>query len=750
MTIKLFMKLIFFCAVLILKCSVLFSQGEEIAPMISNPDIVFNTKSNNKNVKASSLTFDSTFLYFPDTLKLPFFDEFSKNKFQQYSANFSDLGVTSDKKYHLIDNSTLLPLSLDSIFSSDITYHRIVNIDNITYTDVHFNPHPIKIGSLVSYPISYVTTNVYPPYYIYDSLGVSGDISDTIWIPSPIKQDSATKFFAYLNDTNSYWLDSYAYHNYRFAVNPWSIGVATFDGLDDKGKAYSLGSISTNYADYLTSKPIDLSINSASDSIYLSFLYQSGGFGEEPDETDSLILEFYSKDLDQWNRIWSAKGTADLEFKVGHIPIKNVQYFKKGFQFRFKNYGRISGSFDVFNLDYVNLRASSGHQDTLFKDFAWVYPITTLLNDYTSVPWDHYKSNFPGKMSPIVNLVVRNGSNIFENTSTPGKIEIEYDAVTEGAFTITGNSFSGGVLNYAPRTIYSTLHDLSGGYQYDASKLGTNQTFTIIGTAPVGFENYPQNDSTFSEQYFGNFYSYDDGSAEAAYGVTGTESELAVQYIPYESDSIIGVMTNFVEAATDVSNKLFLLTVWDDDSGKPGNILYQDNIFFPRSPKYGSTTNKLYTYYFTDTLKVHVNGAFYIGWKQFDSESLNIGFDKNIITNNKTFYSNNEGISWNNSSIEGSVMIRPIFSTAMDLELNISENKISNKNLHIYPNPTTGIVQIKNTPEGFNGIDIYNIQGKLLISTTTELEIDLNNYPVGLYLFRVKNSSGKIYKVIKN
>ena len=95
-------------------------------------------------------------------------------------------------------------------------------------------------------------------------------------------------------------------------------------------------------------------------------------------------------------------------------------------------------------------------------------------------------------------------------------------------------------------------------------------------------------------------------------------------------------------------------------------------------------------------------------------------------------------------------MIRPIFSTAMDLELNISENKINDKNLNIYPNPTTGIVQIKNTPEGFNGIDIYNIQGKLLISTTTELEIDLNNYPVGVYLFRVKNSSGKIYKVIKN
>ena len=403
----------------------------------------------------------------------------------------------------------------------------------------------------------------------------------------------------------------------------------------------------------------------------------------------------------------------------------------------------------MFHLDYVHLRTQSGKQDTLFKDFAFSYPIGSLLKTYTSVPWDHYKNHFSGKMSPTVNLVVRNGSNIYENTSTPGKIEIEHNSSPEGSFIITGNSFSGGVLNYAPRTVYSTLHDLSGGYHYDESKLGTSQSFNIVGTAPVGFENYPQNDSTFSEQYFGNFYSYDDGTAEAAYGVTGTESQLAIKYIPYESDSIIGVMTNFVEAATDVSNKLFLLTVWDDDGGKPGSILYQDNIFFPRSPKYGSNTNKFYTYYFTDTLKVNVNGAFYIGWKQFDSESLNIGFDKNIITNDKTFYSNNAGISWNNSSIEGSVMLRPIFSTTMDLELNISENKIKNDNLIIYPNPTTGIVQIKNIPNGFNGMDIYNIQGKILISTS-DVEIDMSTYPNGVYLFRSKDSNGKIYKVIKN
>ena len=70
-------------------------------------------------------------------------------------------------------------------------------------------------------------------------------------------------------------------------------------------------------------------------------------------------------------------------------------------------------------------------------------------------------------------------------------------------------------------------------------------------------------------------------------------------------------------------------------------------------------------------------------------------------------------------------------------------------NLIIYPNPTTGIVQIKNISNIFNGMDIYNIQGKMLISTS-DVEIDISTYPDGVYLFRSKDSNGKIYKVIKN
>ena len=105
-----------------------------------------------------------------------------------------------------------------------------------------------------------------------------------------------------------------------------------------------------------------MSTTSAADSVYFSFLYQPKGLGDLPEPSDSLVLEFYAKDLDQWNRIWSAQGEVFDGFKQGHIAIKNSDYFKKGFQFRFKNYGGLSGSLDHFHLDYVNLRKFSGQQ----------------------------------------------------------------------------------------------------------------------------------------------------------------------------------------------------------------------------------------------------------------------------------------------------------------------------------------------------------------------------------------------------
>ena len=82
---------------------VLLSQVEEIGPLTSNPDLYSGKIKELSAVKSNPGTFDSTFIYFSDTLSLPFFDEFSRNHFETYSANYSDPGVTSDKKYRILE-----------------------------------------------------------------------------------------------------------------------------------------------------------------------------------------------------------------------------------------------------------------------------------------------------------------------------------------------------------------------------------------------------------------------------------------------------------------------------------------------------------------------------------------------------------------------------------------------------------------------------------------------------------------------
>jgi hypothetical protein len=724
----------------------LFAQGEEVGPLTGNPDLYSKTAAKTNNQKVNLGAFDSTFIYYSDTLDLPLFDEFSKDHFQKFDVDYSDPGVTSDKKFRILDNSTLIPIANDLFFTGQQTFRRTYDMVTSTYTDDNFAANQYKVGSLVTYPVAYATTNLYPPYYIYDTVGAP-DISDTIWITNPeFYQDSATQFFANLNDPNAYWLDRSAYHNYRYAVEPWSLGVVTFDGLDENGYPYSIGSTQTNYADYLTSKPLDLSALNASDSVYFSFLFQPEGFGDVPESSDSLVLEFYAKDLDQWFRIWSTSGEATTDFQVGHIRLSDPKYFKKGFSFRFKNYGALSGSLDHFHLDYVHLRALSGFQDTLFKDFAFVYPIGSLLKTYTSVPWDHFKNSPAGRMNDNVSITVHNSSNLPENNQN-GKVEISYNSLLEGSFTLNATTLSGGNINYGPRETYTSYHDLSGGYVYDITKTSNHQSFDLLATASAQFPNLAQNDSTSGVQYFANYYSYDDGTAEAAYGPTGVQSRLAIKYQAYEADSLIGLKIHFVPSVNDVSDKLFLVTVWDVGSdGKPSTVKYEDNIFFPRSPVYGSYSNQFIDYYFKDTLKVSVGTTYFVGWRQLDAERLNVGLDRNLDNSSMTYYSNDGGFTWNQSSISGSVMIRPVYSTSLDPELGVPVKELVAEAV-LYPNPTNDAVTIKMVEGEYNGVEVYSIQGQKIIDTSVDF-VSLADHPSGVYFFKIKGIQ-KVYKIIK-
>lgn len=716
-----------------------FAQKMELAPMIQNTSI--EAKSNLK----SNGSLDSSFVFKVDTLSLPFLDDFSTNKFQSYKGDYSAAGVTNQVYYKLLNNSNSTPFPSTTFFTNQLTFKRTYDIVNNVFTDSIFPAIQVKVGDLDAYPIQYQTLDVYPPYFIYDTIGIP-NFTDTVWLNNPIYyQDSVRIFNMSINEPSKLWIDSYAYHNYRYAMNPRSLGVVTFDGLDQNGFPYLINTAVTNYADRLTSKPVDLSGLSASDSVYLSFLYQPEGFGDIPEASDSLIVEFYAKDLDQWFRVWSTEGDAVCPFKAAHLKITESKYFKKGFQFRFRNYGSLAGALDNFHVDYVHLRALSSYDDTLFKDFAFVYPLNSLIKEYTSVPWDHYKNSAVSTMTDSLLIRVYNGSSNPENYQN-GQLNFSYNGLITGSYILQGFNLAGQNINFSPRTFHTSFHNLSNGAQFDKSLAGNEQLFEVKANASAQFPNDAVNDSTSFVQRFYNYYSYDDGSAEAAFGPTGTQSRLAIAFESYEEDSIIGVNMHFVPSVNNVSGKLFLISVWSDNNGKPGNLLYEDDAFSPRSPVYKNGLNPFYSYYFRDTTKVAIGKKFHVGWRQLDGDRLNLGLDRNIDHSDKIKFSVDGGNQWLSSPFPGSAMIRPIFSTALDPTIGLTENTLKVK---LFPNPTDGKLSILlSDGKEINLGEIIDFTGRILFKFTGN-ELDFSSLNDGIYFLRIPNLPGKLFKVVK-
>jgi Secretion system C-terminal sorting domain len=707
--------------------------------------IRFQKRADTKKILKTTATIDSSFVYLYDTLNLPLFDEFSHSKFQNHDANPGDPNVSEELFYRLKD-ALDVPFAPSASYTGTITKLRTVQNGAVIETDLPSTT--IKVGSFSSYPVVYSTITVYPPYFIYDTLDFVND-PDTVYISLPeYTQDSARVFTATLSNPSAIWIDQQAYLNYTHAKNPWSLGVVTFDGLDEVGYPYNFGSATEGYADFLTSKSIDLSSFSPNDSIYLSFLAQAEGLGDEPEVGDSLVLEFYKVSENDWERVWSMNGSNVGDFEVGHIRITQADYLTNGFKFRFKNYGGLSGMLDEFHLDYVHLRSGSGYQDTLFKDYAFVYPIGSLIKTYTQVPWDHWV-NDPTHMTDSARVIVRNGSNIPENNLN-GTVGIEVGGINEGNFTLMAQKLSGGNANYAPRTVYESFHDFSTGYVFSTTPSVEEKTFDVIAAASAQFPTFTGNDTSYVKQYFGNEYAYDDGSAEAAYGVTGAQARIAYQFDPYEADTLLGVKIHFVPSVNDVSDKLFLLSVWTDNGGVPGTVLYQDQFLAPRQPVYEADRGIFTDYYFIDTAVVLPAGKFYVGWRQIDIDRLNIGFDRNNNNSDKTFYSLNGGVTWISSSLEGSMMMRPIFSTNGNADLGIIEPATS-LNWDAFPNPVTDQLHIRwNENSSFPGAYVVDCTGRIVAEMSSESEsISFAEYPSGVYFLKLIGSQVSTKKIIK-
>lgn len=547
----------------------------------------------------------------------------------------------------------------------------------------------------------------------------------------PFKEDFSRDNFPGNADGNPVlWSTTAAYLNETFAINPPTIGVVTFDGLDETGYPYDFDCPNCyGPADTLTSTDIDLSNNAG--NLVMSFFIQGEGRGNKPEPSDSLVLQFYAPDSAAWHHAWSTPGKGVDDFEMILLPINDAKYHHPEFKFRFVNYATQSGALDHWNLDYIELDDNRSLSDTIIQEISYVNPQYTLLNEYSSVPWDHF---YPGLMRD--NIVLDGINNDDDGAFLSGNLfEIYYDGMLQGSFPNSNEpSVSAG-----SEFIYS--HSVGGNpnnYSYDSSIPEDEVTFDVHFQFTVSPDNILTNNEINFSQSFSNYYAYDDGSAERGYGVDNFGGQVAYRFDFEKADSLAGVDMYFLPIAEDPSDGTIFITIWSHDAAnnQPDTIIYQDQLF--SYVNYGDQLNEFITYPLETKIFVDSISPIWVGWTQTDNISLNVGNDKNTNNNLSRLKYNVTG-SWFSSIIEGTLMIRPVVGEIIvtDLqEIASLENEVI-----LYPNPTQNEVYLQLPFGGLNwNYEIFNLTGTRLIeSSLLKQQISLSHLPDGMYWIRLRH-----------
>jgi hypothetical protein len=536
------------------------------------------------------------------------------------------------------------------------------------------------------------------------------------------------------------WLDSNVYINSNYPINPISVGVATFDGTNKFGNAYRIDLPNQQgAADSLTSKPINLKPAVVIDSVYLSFYYEAGGYGNSPEFEDSLLVQFRVSG-GVWTtikKITNANNHIDSTFTQVLIKV-DTAYYKNGFQFRFKNYATLSGELDHWHIDYVRLDKDRKYNDFYLEDVGFTQPVTNLLNNgYTAMPWGHYAA-----ANTATSITVK-----IKNVSNPSSLakNVNYN------YTVSNSS---GVVLYSPsssaRNVPSGANDSIQsvfGFQFPvAPGLHDTATFVMKNMITTTPDNIRQNDTITHYQHFKNYYAYDDGTAENGYGLNTTGGKLAYKFNIAKADTLRGVEMFFDQLLYDLHERNMKITVWS--SLNPETVIYQSSNY--DHPVYTNSINWFNTYVFPNGIPV--SGTIYVGWVQYTADILNVGFDKSVNNGANIYYNTNTG--WLNTTQKGTLMIRPLVGDKVVIPTGIDDLSANNLSVDLYPNPAKDKLFIKqNNSNTSLWYELYDLQGKVLIKQKLTNEfIDVSSLSDGLYLLRLIDTKGNSFskKVLIN
>jgi hypothetical protein len=565
----------------------------------------------------------------------------------------------------------------------------------------------------------------------------------------------------YFPDTAK-WQHSYTpWVNDGLAINAPTINVVTFDGLDSAGLAYSASDIlASGFTDSLISKPINLSatgtnpvLESERLGVYFSFYYQWKGNGEAPDPEDYLLLEFRNVS-NKWVPVLTIKTLSTFtanQFYSSIIQVTGDEFFHSGFQFRFRSFGRQSGPYDNWNLDYVYLNKGRNSADLSFPDRAAASSISPLFKPFTSIPYTHFLAT---RKLDSVRWDVQNLKNFPASVNYKAQAKYtNYINNTPLYFSktlISSGGVKGGAGDMQPyervKVKLSNLLDVNNPSEFNpsAQAVDIQLKMKVISNDSTDadrfkFEpvNLQVNDTVSATFKLRDYYAYDDGNAEYAAGLIETGNLLAYEFEPLfnetlKQDTLIGFDIYFPSYGV-TSNQTVDFFIYSDNNGEPAENPFR----IPSKAIERKKTNEFQRITFLPALLM-TQKKFYIGWKQPVAGSMLVGLDINNDTGNKMWVNTN-GFWYKNDRVFGSLMIRPIFGHGL-VETQVGIEEPSLTEFSIYPNPTRGAFTIQGE---FDSIQIVSSVGQMIPFSIEKREestmIQFDKHQPGLYIVKIAN-----------
>lgn len=714
---------------MICNISVAISQ-ERVVELNTNAAVI--QENSDLNLFRAPNSSNQFFIHTPISV-LPFQDDFSRKRYTIYNPLDYPASAKSDTLWHSFKINGVIPPVTEVYLMKDTSYTFSYNSATQTVSKVANSPLQVTFFQNKLAPNTITLTKEFWPTYDSISFNTATSQPDTFFV-------NPDTLLTYISDTLYYikvaagqanWKNRNVFWNDTYPVNPPSIGVVTFDGIDSTGYPYNFNFPNTQgKADVLNSVPFDLSLFTPdNDSIYFSFYYQSTGLGNRPEPEDSLRLEFKAKD-GSWKRVWGKQGyalTSDSLFSRVVIALQDTGYYHKNFEFRFTNYATLGGNLDHWHIDYVRLDLSA---DTIIKDITWVYPGKSVFNRYQQIP----RKQYTGASADFFKNYVRNLFNQPINVSYALRVK---DYFTNNLFSVDVNN-----VDFTPLTINSCtfcnqiLTPLIGGtFSFPITSLcGRYEVGSIIQNIAV--EPNTTNDTLYYTQIFGDCFAYDDGTAEAAYGVTAPYAQMAIKFNAAVSDTLKYIRIYFNPAMVNAAElNQFTLVVWAEDSnGKPGNELHRNST--PSAPQYNGTINGFVDY--PIDAPVIVSSNFFIGLEQIGAYELNVGLDRNTNAMDMQYYQTTG--NWYLTQFKGSWMMRPVFGACQDF-LSGNAEMLSVVKAEFYPNPTANLITLKSKPNEVFDVKIFDARGILVWSGNVSHGNDINmqHLSAGMYYIKMSN-----------